>query len=138
MWIFMNDAFVSIVEDRESDCGNLLVRARRKGDIQRALFGKKKWPIKVTFTRDRDYPYRASVEAGAVARALYDRVRAIDYSNFKDSIPKNDQTRHDAYLSVWARMAQWGRQVSGRRGKVVSLFERQGVDMPDGMDDFVR
>ena len=55
MWVFLNDAALSIVAQRERpDC--LLVRGRVAGDIE-AVFPK----AHVTVTPDADYRYRASV-----------------------------------------------------------------------------
>lgn len=53
MWICLNDAFLSIVR---KDCGpnELLVRARREGDIER-VFPR----VKVEVTPLADYLYRA-------------------------------------------------------------------------------
>lgn len=99
MWIFMSSAFLSIVIDKQSADGNLLVRARRRGDI-----GKVFPMAKVTQSPTTDYRYRASVPRQEVARAIGDEVSMISYSNFKDSVPKKEHERHAAYLRVWATM----------------------------------
>lgn len=96
MWIFMNDSFLSIVK---KDCGadELLVRARRPGDIER-LFPK----ANVIETPDADYRYRAAVRAEDVAEELRWQIMYLDYSNFKKSV-ENDELRA-AYGRVWADM----------------------------------
>jgi len=74
----------------------LLVRARRKGDIE------KLFKAKVTHTPKADYPYRATVNTKNVVEALAREVRRIDYSNFKASVKDDDL--HRAYEEVWLSM----------------------------------
>lgn len=100
MWIFLNDAMLSIVEHRD-DAGTLLVRARIRGDIQRVFPD-----AAVAENQMADYRFRANVAREAVAAALASAVHAIDYPNFKASV--RETTRHDAYLNVWSAMAHAG------------------------------
>lgn len=99
MWFALNDAFLSVV-DKANDPDCLLVRARRKGDIEN-VFG-------LTFpsveTPGNDYLYRAEIPRRVVANVVRDRILAIDYDNFKDSV--DDDRLHDAYASVWGVMAR--------------------------------
>lgn len=98
MWILLNDCFFSIVR---KDCGRkeLLVRARRKGDIEKV------WPnAKVRRDDMTDYLYRAKIKRKAVERALVQEVRRIQYGNFKDSVA--DVRLHGAYSRVWADLAE--------------------------------
>lgn len=99
MWICKNDAFLSIVNDPNSKA-HLLVRARRKGDIE-AVFGND-YPV-VTLER-RDYQFRAAIPRPAVADAVAKCLLDINYGNFKDSVA--DANLHDAYANVWGVMAQ--------------------------------
>ena len=93
MWIFLNNAFLSIVEDRD-DKNRLLVRARLPDDIPRVF------PTAEVFEKDHaDYRYRALIPREEVATAISEQVRKIDYDNFKNSVSEDD--RHDAYLGVW-------------------------------------
>ena len=94
MWICLNDTFLSIVA---KDCGpdELLVRARRDGDIER-LFSDAVVEVRL----DTDYRYRARVKRTDVATALTGRLTDIDYSNFKGST--HDKQLHDAYMGVWS------------------------------------
>jgi hypothetical protein len=96
MWICLNDAFLSIVRDR-GVAGNLLVRARRPGDIQ-ALFPE----AVVRVGAGTDYRYRTSLPASEVAEAVARRLREIRYDNFKASV--SDADLHDAYVAVWTAM----------------------------------
>ena len=120
----MNDAFLSIVS---KDCARdeLLVRARRKGDIEK-IFPS----AKVVRTPKGDYLFRAVIKRTEIAAALDGEVRRITYGNFKDSV--KDDALHNAYLRVWTAMASvqpaapWG---AGR-----SLFSDGGVDWPHPID----
>ena len=102
MWIFLSDAFVSVVAHR-SKKDSLLVRARRKGDLARLLGAE----TQVDVTNDADYLYRATVSRAEIGNLIADRVKAIDYDNFKDSI--DNEAYHDACLEVWTVMRdlQW-------------------------------
>lgn len=99
MWIFFNNAFLSIV-DKGGDGSTLLVRARKDGDIERIFPG-----VKVEVTPRNDYRYRARIDREQVAQAVADSVRAIDFPNFKESV--KDQKRHDAYVGVWDVMYEY-------------------------------
>ena len=100
MWIFLNDAFLSIVAHREKP-GILLVRARRGGDIE-ALFPD----AKVWEDARADYRFRAELESEVVGAMVAHRIESIDYDNFKDSV--TDSGRHDAYVEVWQAMRRCG------------------------------
>lgn len=109
MWICLNNAFLSVVD---KDCGpdELLVRARRKGDIERVF------PLAtVTVTPEHDYRFRARIKREEVALTIADQVRAIDYPNFKGSVKNN--RLHNAYMSVWGIMnrLQPARRMRGAR-----------------------
>ena len=96
MWICMNDAFISVVRDRNQQ-GNLLVRARRPQDIPSLFPG-----AEVLVGVGSDYRYRASIPATEVAETVARRVRDISYDNFKASV--GDVHLHDAYVQVWATL----------------------------------
>ncbi len=95
MWIFC-DAFLSIVRDR-NDVKKLLVRSRIAGDIEK-VFGS----AKISHTPRADYPFRASIDAGTVARTIAARIEAIEYDNFKNSISESE--RCSVYSTVWQMM----------------------------------
>ena len=99
MWVFLNNAMLSIVAQR-SQPGTLLVRARSAGDIERVFPD-----VKVSETPTADYRYRAEISAEEVARALAAQVRAIDYPNFKATV--RDAGRLHAYPDVWDVMARY-------------------------------
>lgn len=108
MWICLNNAFFSIVIDREIP-GNLLVRARDATSIPN-VFGS---DAKMVVTPRNDYRYRTSLPRQVVAGVIYSAMSDINYDNFKDSV--KDRRLHDAYVDVWGTMyayqenkASWG------------------------------
>lgn len=122
MWICLNNAFLSIVEPKPAErkaLGDvLLVRARRPGDIE-VLFGK---AFTVEKRPERDYLFRAFVPRDLVAAAIAQKVTAISYGNFKNSVV--NKALHDAYASVWSIMArlQKTRPYSGAGKSTDRLF----------------
>lgn len=95
MWVFLNNAFVSIVALTGDDQDRLMVRARASGDISR-FFGQ---TVEETRTTNTDYRYRRIVSREEVMTALAKSVEQLDYPNFKNSVKAHD--RHDAYEGVW-------------------------------------
>ena len=81
------------------DCARdeLLVRARRKGDIEK-VFPK----AKVKRNPKADYLYRARVKKAAVKEALAGEIDRVTYGNFKSSV--TDPKLHAAYLRVWGNL----------------------------------
>jgi hypothetical protein len=102
MWIFLNDAFLSIV-DKDGDGTTLLVRARRPGDLERVFPD-----ASVQETPHNDYRFRARVSRPEVIQAMAQAIERLDYPNFKGSVV--DHRRHDAYLRVWSVMHQYQEQ----------------------------
>lgn len=98
MWVCFYDAFLSIVhKDCEPD--ELLVRARRPGDIEKIF------PDAIVTEYDRsDYQFRAVVKRSAVAEALTNEVDDIEYPNFKNQVA--DTPLHNAYLDIWTTMSK--------------------------------
>lgn len=119
MWICLNDAFLSIVDEKAAATRRtnpdqalddvLLVRARIKGDIER-VFGP---DARVQRTPDRDYLYRAHIPREQVAHAMMAEVFQLDYGNFKDSVREDD--RHSAYAAIWGIMYRLQNSKQGDR-----------------------
>jgi hypothetical protein len=135
MWIFQNDSFISAVED-QTNADNLMVRARIKGDIEKAFPGYVGFQVNGW----SDYPWRCSIPKIVVANRVWDSVMGINYENFKGSIPRDDNDRHNAYMSVWSVMADYERTVAPpkKHGFLKSLFaSRAGTvnDAPFGDDE---
>lgn len=95
MWVFLSNAYLSIVASDKQD--HLCVRARAKGDIER-VFPR----AVVTVTPKADYRFRSLIERALVADAMADAAMAIDYGNFKSSVMEED--RHNTYMNVWVSM----------------------------------
>lgn len=114
MWVFLREAFVSIVAHRDKP-GVLLVRARLAGDIERAFAG---YRFKVRRTPRADYLYRAALSFLDVREALANHVNAIDYDNFKAGVGPD---RRETYSKVWDTMRE--RQDLGR--KIVAARRRR-------------
>lgn len=92
MWICMNDAFLSAVQDRDAS-DRLIVRARAREHIVRT-FGEE--PEE---TPDADYRWRISILKRDFAEVVADRVENIDYPNFKNSV--KDRRLHAMYDTWW-------------------------------------
>ena len=105
MWIFLNNAFLSIVANRHDD-SQYLVRARVQGDLER-VFGDH---IQVIVTEDSDYRYRAFLDRETVTTIIGNHLQNIDYDNFKNSIAPGDKYRSRHYASVWHVMRAWQQQ----------------------------
>lgn len=100
MWVFLNDAFLSIVSHpRRHDL--LTVRARRESDI-RNVFPR----ARILPTPLRDYQFRAIIKRKEVGDAMAGEVDRIDYPNFKNSVLEPD--RASACSAVWTTMMRWG------------------------------
>lgn len=98
MWIFLPNSMLSIVQKPgDAKTGTLTVRARVAGDIERVFPG-----AMVIEGAGTDYRFRATVQREHVAKAMFDQVMALDYSNFKGSV--QNQGRHDAYMRCWHDM----------------------------------
>lgn len=100
MWIFTSNAFLSIVDKAPAKHDELLVRARRQGDIE-AVFPN----AKVMKTIGSDYLFRACVKRIDIAAAMVKMVNELNYDNFKDSIPMADKQLKHACHGVWDVMA---------------------------------
>lgn len=124
MWVMLNDAMFSIVEDR-NDSTQLVVRARREGDIEKVF----KVPQEDVFENDTsDYRFRIWVDRDRVEEVISDEVRRIDYTNFKDSV--GDDELHDAYVKVWTAMFNMQEKKYTRSIKCWEKYfeEKYGID----------
>lgn len=152
MWLFLNNGFFSIVQPRAGDPGfakitlptrgpfvtsdYLLVRARRKGDIER-VFPTTKGSV----VRDasRDYLYRCIVPRYVVGSVLNQVAQTIGYGNFKSSIKDKSYAGHVG--RVWSVMADYQEThevapYSGNRQASFSNWrEDEPVEEPKWMKD---
>ena len=99
MWIFLNNAFFSVVQDKAKP--KLLVcRARVKGDLE------KLFPQYRVFTSEyTDYRYRCFITRDDLKDLLTKQVDDLDYENFKDSVKEKDRKKY--YSEVWGVMWDW-------------------------------
>lgn len=120
MWIMLNDGFLSIVK-KGGNPGQLCVRARRQGDIERVFPG-----VKVTAGVGTDYMFRAWVDQPEVAKVIAARIMFIDYNNMKNSVREHDL--HDAYMNVWTAMFRLQRTIQQRRPQFDPWAEAEELD----------
>ena len=98
MWVFLNNSFLSIVENRNNK-EELLVRSRVRGDIDKIF------PNSNIFEMENsDYKYRSYIKKIEVSEKIREIVTNINYDNFKNSISKSEDQRHSSYLNVWNEM----------------------------------
>ena len=98
MWIFLNNSFLSIVENRNNK-EELLVRSRIKGDIDKIFPDSNVFELE-----NSDYKYRSYIKKSEVSEKIKDIIQNINYGNFKNSISKNEDKRHSSYINVWNEM----------------------------------
>ena len=99
MWIQFNNAFLSIVENREKTI-ELLVRARVKGDIEKVF------PEADVFEdNNADYKYRAFISKAMVAEKIMLKVTEINYDNFKNSVKEIE--RKKVYTNIWVELRKF-------------------------------
>jgi hypothetical protein len=99
MWIFTPTSFLSIV-DKGGDGTTLLVRARRRGEIE-AVFPD----AVVESTPRNDYLYRSRIDRERVAQVMAESIRNLHHNNFKAAI--RDPDLHDACMEVWDVMYRY-------------------------------
>ena len=98
MWVFLNNSFLSIVENRNNK-EELLVRSRVRGDIDKIF------PDSNIFEMENsDYKYRSYIKKIEVSEKIREIVTNINYDNFRNSISKSEDQRHSSYLNVWNEM----------------------------------
>lgn len=93
MWICLNDAFISVVQDRKVG-GQLVVRARSV-DHLKALFPDRR----IYTSRKSDYVARCYVTKREFADFISEKVIDLDYDNFKSSV--KDVDLHNLYADFW-------------------------------------
>ena len=94
----MNDAFLSIVENKDNPTA-VVVRARVDSDLV-AVFPE--FADDIIETDNSDYRFRLFLDRKYVAQKIQDEVMGIDYANFKSSV--KDKWRYKAYMEIWTVM----------------------------------
>lgn len=96
MWIFMQDAFLSVTE-HESEPRLYVIGARVRGDIEH-VFPE----ADVIEAVDGDYRFCTSLPRDRVVQAISLRLGKIKYPMFHTMI--SDAERKAAYINVWGAM----------------------------------
>lgn len=106
MWhIDQNGAYSIVKKNCEPD--ELLVRARVYDDLKRLSERLNIQESAIIETPRADYRFRMTVKASAFAEYLATAALAIDYQNFKTSLPfetQLDKKRVLAYTDVWSAL----------------------------------
>lgn len=114
MWhIDQNGAYSIVKKHCEPD--ELLVRARVLDDLKRLAEKLNISENAIIETPRADYLYRMTVKASAFAEYLATAAFAIDYRNFKTSLPfetQLDKKRAQAYSAVWSALHHLQQQES--------------------------
>lgn len=104
MWIVTNKGFMSVVaKDRhgkpsgKADDAEVSVRFRRKADAKKLFPDHER-----VDTPGGDYECRVFATRFEVGCAVAKMVIGIDYTNFKDSIPKKDTDLYSACTAAWS------------------------------------
>lgn len=93
MWIVTNKGFASAVaHDKLKNV--VVVRARNKEILS-------DFTEKLVETDDSDYRFRVFVSRGSFSRWLEKKVKEIDYTNFKSSIPAKDKDLKEMAGTIW-------------------------------------
>lgn len=128
MWTITTSGFYSTVR-HETDPGLVVVRCRRRADMD--VFARFSQAV-ITFTRDRDYPYRVVVRHELWAGFLFREAMSIDYPNFKDEIALDDPGRARLYALVWQTLMRlereepWPNGETGYERRTSSLLPGRG------------
>lgn len=123
MWLITRDGFYSVVEERGTEGGSVLVRTRSKAHAEALLGVLGREGVRVQDDKRADYRYRVSLPREQWKRYLAFACDDIDYdSHFKevvrDAQPKHVRERmYGAMLSTWTALArvQPTRPYSGTR-----------------------
>lgn len=103
MWLFTTSGFYSVVEkpwDRKTQ--TLTIRARVATDLDALRAGALPELGATVEDRHADYRYRAQAPREAVARAMAEMVRTLDYDNFKNAVARQQaRARAHHYHEVW-------------------------------------
>ena len=104
MWLITNFGFFSIVQKQDdSKLGTLTVRSRVLEDLEslkEQYFKQTMGEIQVN--TGTDYKYRAKVPREAMAGAMSQIIKDLNYTNFKNSVAENQgYKRASVYSKLW-------------------------------------
>lgn len=107
MWLWTRDGYFSVVHDAYCSPGEVMVRARDKGDLKRLAFALGLPAEGILTTETADYRYRIKMPQREWARYLGLAGQDIDYPNFKNAVGTQDQARHVAMMRCHMAMVNW-------------------------------
>ena len=98
-WYMNTDGFFSVVQN-EDDHSTLLVRARRREDLER-LNERLEKPHPIREWEGAAYPYRIILKKKFWADYLVIMAMEIDYRIFTSTIPAGDYLKETAYHEIY-------------------------------------
>jgi hypothetical protein len=103
MWLATEKGFYSIVINHESksEGSEIIIRARKKDDLENLNTGRK-----IHVNKNKDYAYRIFVSRHLLLKLLIQLGSELDYSNFKNhikSIP-SQKDKAESYGRIWSIM----------------------------------
>ncbi|MFW6344777.1 MAG: hypothetical protein ACOC0M_00375 [Halomonas sp.] len=122
MWVFVKDAFFSVVQDR-GDADRLMVRARFPGDLERHFPEAK---VLEHGPGEADYRFRAFLPREQVEAWLQGQIQAVNYPDFKSQVPVDHGLRYRAYMGVWETMNE--AQRVGREYSLSDLLDSEEMN----------
>lgn len=103
MWLFSKQGFVSIVKDRYCEEDEVVIRARKREDLEAVLDMMETERPGIIELPHTDYRYRTIVKQRDFALAVAHIAMEIQYPNFKSAAcpPGSDMKRTIAYHQCW-------------------------------------
>lgn len=114
MWLFTKYGFYSIIQD-EKDNTLFKVRARKKADLQELQNNVAEISgCSIHQDLKADYRFRIFINQKQLESLMIQLSNSLDYSNFKDSIYRNESQKDklDSYHQVWDVMYEYQIQKS--------------------------
>lgn len=120
MWTFTTDSFTSAVYKD----GKFQIRARDKQSLLNLGFKSRR----IKSGRGTDYPFRVYATHEEYANIMYDRIMAIDYSNFKNEAHFARPGKNDNYARALHRV--WDAMLLIEPANVASLMGKNSWRFP--------
>jgi hypothetical protein len=102
MWMMTKDGFFSTVQ-KPGQTDEVTVRSRVKQDLLN-LLDRLNHEAEILEGAGTDYPYRIVVKKMVWVDYVSRMAENLDYENFKNTVPEDDQKRHDCYFGVWREL----------------------------------
>ena len=102
MWLYTKDGFYSVVHDQYCKTDEVMIRARKRIDLEN--LSKHNIKGEIIKIDHADYRYRMPVKRQSWSSYLSAYTENLEYSNFKNTLSHKDKSRHDAYFKCWDAM----------------------------------